>query len=65
MAILHANGLVTFSSVGYWFDGDDISLKPGDQLLILPAVDSKILQAVKDITQIIFQLAVAANVVID
>jgi len=28
----------------------------------LPAIDTKLLQAVKDITQIVYQIAIAANV---
>ena len=57
IAVVHANGLVEFKGQG--------SVQPGDQILILPKVDSKTMQAVKDITQIIYQIAVAANVVLD
>ena len=57
IAVVHANGLVEFKGQG--------SVQPGDQILILPKVDSKTMQAVKDITQIIYQIAVAANVAID
>jgi hypothetical protein len=38
------------------------TLQPGDQILVLPKVDTKFLQSVKDITQIIYQIAIAANV---
>ncbi|UIP27221.1 polysaccharide biosynthesis/export family protein [Photobacterium sp. TLY01] len=55
--IVRANGLIEF--------GSEAQLKPGDQLLILPRVDAKTMQAVKDITQIIYQIAVAANVVLN
>jgi len=54
---VHANGLVEFKGQG--------SVQPGDQILILPKVDSKTMQAVKDITQIIYQIAVAANVALN
>ncbi|MDG3088666.1 polysaccharide export protein [Vibrio hannami] len=57
IAIVRANGLVEFT------DGKDI--RKGDQIMVLPKVDSKTMQAVKDITQIIYQIAVAANVVLD
>jgi hypothetical protein len=33
--------------------------------MVLPKVDSKTMQSVKDITQIIYQIAVAANVAIN
>ena len=38
------------------------SVEPGDQIIVLPAIDTKLLQAVKDITQIVYQIAIAANV---
>lgn len=56
IAIVRANGLVEFDS------GSPI--QAGDQILVLPKVDSKTMQSVKDITQIIYQIAVAANVAI-
>lgn len=66
IAIVHANGLTSFvdsGEGGHWFSNDDsYQIKPGDQILVLPKVDTKLLQAVKDITQIIYQIAVAANV---
>ncbi len=58
--ILHANGITTFVDIN-----DNFQLAAGDQILVLPKVDTKILQAVKDITQIIYQIAVAANVAIN
>ncbi|AQW57912.1 polysaccharide biosynthesis/export family protein [Vibrio owensii] len=57
IAIVRANGLVEFDS--------SKPIRKGDQILVLPKVDTKTMQAVKDITQIIYQIAVAANVVID
>ncbi|WP_061013174.1 polysaccharide biosynthesis/export family protein [Photobacterium leiognathi] len=56
IAIVRANGLVEF--------GNDKIVRRGDQILVLPRVDSKTMQSIKDITQIIYQIAVAANVVI-
>ncbi|WP_318466403.1 polysaccharide biosynthesis/export family protein [Photobacterium leiognathi] len=56
IAIVRANGLVEF--------GNDKKVRQGDQILVLPRVDSKTMQSIKDITQIIYQIAVAANVVI-
>lgn len=57
IAIVHANGLVEFKGQG--------NVQPGDQIMVLPKVDSKTMQSVKDITQIIYQIAVAANVAIN
>ncbi len=56
IAIVRANGLVEFDS--------ELPVEKGDQILVLPKVDTKTMQAVKDITQIIYQIAVAANVAI-
>jgi protein involved in polysaccharide export with SLBB domain len=55
--IVRANGMVDFDSKA--------KVQRGDQIIVLPKPSSQILQAVKDITQIIYQIAVAANVVID
>ena len=57
IAIVHANGLVDFNQKS--------TLRPGDQLLVLPKVDAKNMQAVKDITQIIYQIAVAAKIALN
>lgn len=65
IAIVHANGLTTFVSAqsGHWFsESQGNTLAPGDQILVLPKIDTKLLQAVKDITQIVYQIAIAANV---
>lgn len=57
IAIVRANGLVEFDS--------KTPVQKGDQILVLPKVDEKTMQAVKDITQIIYQIAVAANVALN
>ena len=48
-----------------FLSSNDSKLEPGDQIIVLPAIDTKILQAVKDITQIVYQIAIAANVATD
>ena len=66
--IIHKNGNVDFGRIenGYWLDSTDSpTIEPGDQIVVLPAIDVKSLQAVKDITQIIYQIAVAANVALN
>ena len=61
-----STGNVTFTSVNDSFlSSNDSKLEPGDQIIVLPAIDTKILQAVKDITQIVYQIAIAANVATD
>ncbi|MEP2616683.1 MAG: polysaccharide export protein, partial [Marinomonas sp.] len=57
IAIVKANGLVVFSS--------DARIERGDEILVLPKVEAKTMQSVKDITQIIYQVAVAAKVALD
>ncbi|MEL0633141.1 polysaccharide biosynthesis/export family protein [Pseudoalteromonas carrageenovora] len=52
--VIHPNGMIDLNASG--------SLKAGDQILVLPKVDTKLMQSVKDITQIIYQIAIAANV---
>ncbi|MBU2877749.1 polysaccharide biosynthesis/export family protein [Aliiglaciecola lipolytica] len=65
IAIVHANGITSFvsSDAGqHWYtDDENATLEAGDQILVLPKVDAKIMQSIKDVTQIIYQIAVAAN----
>jgi protein involved in polysaccharide export with SLBB domain len=56
ISIVRANGVVIFDT--------EAEIKRGDQILVLPKIETKTMQAVKDITQIIYQIAVAANVVV-
>ena len=41
------------------------NVQPGDQILVLPRVDSKNMQAVKEVSQILYQVAVACKVILD
>ncbi|MBR4741900.1 MAG: polysaccharide biosynthesis/export family protein, partial [Desulfovibrio sp.] len=41
-----------------------LGIAPGDQIMVMPMYDSKTVQAIKDIVQIIYQLAVSAGVVL-
>ncbi|RDV24372.1 polysaccharide export protein [Alteromonas aestuariivivens] len=66
--ILRKNGNVEFDTIddGFWAGGKGrLGIQAGDQIVVLPAIDAKSLQAIKDITQIIYQIAVAANVILD
>ncbi len=64
IVIVRVNGITNFASLN-----DDLSsiggLVPGDKILVLPKVDTKVMQAVKDITQIMYQIAITANVALD
>ena len=55
--IIHPNAEVTIGS-------PSSPVMPGDELLVPPEVDTKILQNAVDITQVIYQIAVSASVVI-
>ena len=58
--VIRANGMVDFFDIN-----DETSISTGDQVVVLPRIDAKTLQAVKDITQVIYQIAVAANVALN
>lgn len=55
--VLHADASVT---AGH----EDSRIRPGDEILVPPRVDSKVLQNTMDITSVIYQIAVAAAVVL-
>jgi protein involved in polysaccharide export with SLBB domain len=65
IAVVRANGLTIFiDSQSSWLaDDNKHTLQAGDQILVLPKIETKLLQAVKDITQVVYQIAIAANVV--
>ncbi|PRD39374.1 UNVERIFIED_CONTAM: kpsD [Trichonephila clavipes] len=46
-------------------NADDVTLRPGDEILILPAVSTKNLQLASTMTQILYQIAVATKVALD
>ncbi|MFT6951678.1 MAG: protein involved in polysaccharide export with SLBB domain [Paraglaciecola sp.] len=66
IAVMHANGVTSFMPSGgnqLWFANEQgNTLAPGDQILVLPKVDTKLMQSIKDVTQIVYQIAIAANV---
>lgn len=57
IAIVHANGLVDFT--------EGAKIQQGDEIMVLPKVNPKSIQSIKDMTQIIYQVAVAAKVALD
>lgn len=44
--------------------GNDVLVHPGDEILVPPRVDTKLTQNILDITQIVYQVAVSAAVVL-
>jgi protein involved in polysaccharide export with SLBB domain len=50
-----------------WFRSGprDVSLRSGDEVLVLPKIDVKSRQVAKDLSQILYQIAVTAKVVSD
>lgn len=62
VGVLRANGKLEFVfENNFSTPMANIGLRGGDQIMIFPKVDTKTLQSVKDITQIIYQIAVATN----
>lgn len=45
-------------------DGGELNVRPGDEILVLPKIDVKSRQIWKDLTQILYQIAVSAKVVL-
>ncbi len=46
-------------------DADDVALRPGDEILVMPEVPTKNLQLASSLTQILYQVAVATKVAVD
>jgi hypothetical protein len=46
------------------FGGSQVDVRPGDEVLVLPKIQVKSLQIIKDLTQILYQIAVSAGVVL-
>ena len=55
--ILRANASVDIAD-------PDTGVRPGDEILVPPKVDRKLLQNTADITQVLYQIAVSAAVVL-
>ncbi|WP_457743707.1 polysaccharide biosynthesis/export family protein [Sulfurimonas sp.] len=61
--IIEKNGKVNTYDADSIF-GKEYTIEPGDSVLVMGKVDTKYLQVVKDITQIVYQIAVGAAVVL-
>jgi protein involved in polysaccharide export with SLBB domain len=62
--LLKANGKVVSYEESAWFSNAP-KVEGGDSILVLARVESKYLQVVKDMTQIIYQIAVGSAVVLN
>ncbi|SFV65324.1 Capsular polysaccharide export system periplasmic protein KpsD [hydrothermal vent metagenome] len=61
--IIKKNGQVVSYDADSSF-GPEYTVEPGDDILVMGKVDTKYLQVIKDITQIVYQIAVGAAVVL-
>ncbi|MFN9291236.1 MAG: polysialic acid transporter, partial [Planctomyces sp.] len=67
VVIAHRDGSFEDVSSGGFFSrtARDVDIRPGDEILILPKIDVKSRQVMKDLSQILYQLAISAKVVLD
>ncbi len=56
------NGFMVMRVNGSVDIGDDVTVGPGDQIVVLPEVQTKNLQFAKDLIQILYQIAIGAGV---
>src|SRR5690606_16904079 len=57
-----ASKVVILRQDGSVADASRASLEPGDEVMVLPKIDTKRVEITRGITQIIYQIAVAAKV---
>lgn len=57
--------LVVLRQDGSVAEGRRADLKPGDEIMVLPKIETKSIEITRGITQIIYQIAVAAKVLFD
>jgi protein involved in polysaccharide export with SLBB domain len=61
--LLHRDG--TFSQIEKSdLENKEITIKPGDEIFVLPQVDTKSLQITKDITEVLYQIAISARALV-
>jgi len=67
VVIAHRDGSFEDISGGGFFGhaGDEANIRAGDEILVLPKIDVKSRQILKDLSQILYQLAISAKVVLD
>ncbi|SMF39500.1 polysaccharide biosynthesis/export family protein [Pseudobacteriovorax antillogorgiicola] len=60
--VLHLDGSFSIQDSG-WFTGN-IKLRPGDEIFVIPEVDSKTFQLGKDVAQVLFNVAATARILL-
>lgn len=68
VVVARVDGSFEEARKGWWLFGGkprNIPVGAGDQVLVLPRIDVKSRQITKDLTQILYQLAVSAKVIVD
>lgn len=67
IVVAHRDG--SFEEIGesglFGHGGNEASIRPGDQIMVLPRIDVKSRQIWKDLSQILYQVAISAKVVLD
>lgn len=66
IVVAHRDGSFTDvrAKTGVFSFARDVAIRPGDEILVLPKIDVKSRQIWKDMTQIIYQIAISAKVVL-
>lgn len=62
--LIKKNGRVVTYNASSWWGGGALAVEPGDSILILGKVDSKNIQITASVTEIIYQIAISAAVVL-
>ncbi|WP_298637093.1 polysaccharide biosynthesis/export family protein [uncultured Umboniibacter sp.] len=60
----NADQIIVVHPNGMYESFETASIQPGDTIMVLPKVSSHLMQSVKDITQVIYQIAIASDVVL-
>lgn len=61
--LLHCDGTVSQLEKSD-LENKDITIKPDDEIFVLPQVDTKSLQITKDITEVLYQIAISARALV-
>ncbi|MEM2174692.1 MAG: polysialic acid transporter, partial [Candidatus Micrarchaeia archaeon] len=58
------NIVIVLHQNGKFEDGDKATIQPGDEIFVLPKIEAKRIEIVRGITQILYQIAVTARVLL-
>lgn len=66
IVVAHRDGSYENTSAGNWrLFGNSTTVAQGDEILVLPKVQTKSIEVTRGLTQILYQMAIAARVIID